>query len=242
MLNASSGDVAILKRKTTGGTSMPAENATKQQPSDGGDNRSINPNLRLRLEDNWEINGTLIKGFVITYPCPHCRNELQSSLDEAGREGKCPFCGGMFAFLSGAERDQIQSAIAAVYEQRRQRRAAAEEAEAEAKSAAMEAKRLKAEAKQAATKAKRDASRVWRHKMWQSFIKPYWKQAMLVVAVAVIASSALWIAGRLISPNRYTMINGGNGVVYKLDRRTGKTWSLRKTYNGHVETPVATPE
>jgi Zn-finger nucleic acid-binding protein len=205
-----------------------SDKRARQQRQDGADSRSISPILPLRLADDWEIKRSFFRGFVITYPCPHCRNELQSTLDDAGCEGKCPRCGGKFTFFSGAERDQIHSAIAAVYEQRRQRRAEAEEAEAEAKRAAIEAKHLKAEAKRAAAKAKRQARLVRRRKMWESVVKRYWKRATLIAAVATVAFCLLWAAGRLLSPNRYTIVNAGNGVIYKIDRRTGEMWRVTR--------------
>ncbi len=44
----------------------------------------------------YRIKKTRLGGRTLTYRCPHCQGELESAMDEAGKEDYCPQCGTAF--------------------------------------------------------------------------------------------------------------------------------------------------
>jgi hypothetical protein len=69
------------------------------------------------------------------------------------------------------------------------------------------------------------------------FFKERWRLVASSCAVVLVAGAVIWIAIAKPFSNPYTVVNAGDGKVYKVNVRTGESWLL----NGTREYPTSPP-
>ena len=203
-------------------------------------------------------------GYKVEFVCKRCSTPLEAPLDEVGKRISCPVCQGTLTIPGVKERDILRKDEAAIADTKcaaKEAQLAATKAKPSPKSARRTAKDAKQNEKD--ERARRDqllstahffvdtagaqptqdvqpvvntGMRFIRAKSLVKRVFTKLRKPAIVALAAAAGGLAIWAAVWLLSPNRYTIINAGDGVIYKVDRRTGKMWRIDG--NRSYATPV----